>query len=175
MLAMMAVVAGVTTIAIYVAQRNLATEVSASLRGEFEGKLGALHTIQQIRHAALSERCRALVRKPRIHAALEDNALDLLYPSAQDELRDILAEVQPSPDGVAQALHAEFYRFLDANGTVLSPPDAAEVGNLSAQDELHLALSPRSVTSLCRPRPVRNNSATSPVKLRSTLAVPSLK
>jgi signal transduction histidine kinase len=140
MLAMMLVVAGVTVIAIYLAQRNLAAEVAASLRREFEEKLAALHSFQQIRHAALTERCRALVRKPRIHAALEDNALDLLYPSAQDELHDILAEVQPAADSVAQALHAKFYRFLDANGAVLSPPDAEEVGSITGEDENLLAL-----------------------------------
>ena len=38
----------------------------------------------------LVERCRALARRPRIHAALEDDALDLLYPSARDELADMM-------------------------------------------------------------------------------------
>ena len=38
-------------------------------------------------HAALAELCRSLVRKPRIHAALEDNALDLLYPAAPSSRR----------------------------------------------------------------------------------------
>jgi hypothetical protein len=33
--------------------------------------------------------------KPRIHAALEDNALDLLYPSAKDELRDLMDGGEP--------------------------------------------------------------------------------
>ena len=92
LVAMMLLVAGVTAIAIYVAQRNLAAEVAGSLQREFREKLALLHGVQKVRHAALSERCRALVRKPRIHAALEDNALDLLYPSAQDELRDLVRE-----------------------------------------------------------------------------------
>jgi hypothetical protein len=37
-----------------------------------------------------SKRGRDLAKRPRIHAALEDNALDLLYPSARDELRDLV-------------------------------------------------------------------------------------
>ena len=57
-----------------------------------------LHNVHEIRQAALAERCRALVRKPRIHAALEDNALDLLYPSAKDELRDITVDGRPVVD-----------------------------------------------------------------------------
>ncbi len=140
MLAMMGVVAGVTGIALYVAQRNLAAEESNSLRTQFREKLGALHNMQEVRHAMLTERCRSLVRRPRIHAALEDNALDLLYPSAQDELRDILAEVQSPGDKLVQALHAEFYRFLDAHGAVLSPTDSQVVGELSAEDELGLSV-----------------------------------
>jgi signal transduction histidine kinase len=141
LIAMMCVVASVTGIAIYVAQRNLAAEASNSLRREFQEKLASLHNVQEIRHAVLTERCRALVRKPRIHAALEDNALDLLYPSAQDELRDILTTVQSSGNGIAQALQAEFYRFLDAHGAVLSPSDAEAVGALSAGDESRLSVS----------------------------------
>jgi len=73
--------------------------------------------VEELRYAALAERCRALVEKPRIHAALEDNALDLLYPSAKDELRDIMEdEKNPQPDQISGVPHARFYRFLDRTG-----------------------------------------------------------
>jgi signal transduction histidine kinase len=141
MLAMMVLVAGITGIAIYAAQRNLAAEVSASLRRDFEEKLATLHSVQEVRHGVLTERCRALARKPRIHAALEDNALDLLYPSAQEELRDVLEAASESPNvALNPELHAQFYRFLDSKGGVLSPPNATAVGPLMPEEERQLAL-----------------------------------
>ena len=140
LVAMMLVVSAITAVGLYVAQRNLAAEVARDLQHEFQAELATLHNVQEVRRAALAERCRALVRKPRIHAALEDNALDLLYPSAQDELRDVMDENGPTSDPVAQALHAEFYRFLDLNGAVIAPPNMEDVGELGPADAAQLAL-----------------------------------
>jgi signal transduction histidine kinase len=83
------------------------------------------------------------VAKPRIHAALEDNALDLLYPSAKDELRDIMQdEKNPQPDQISGVPHARFYRFLDRTGALLPPPNPADVGLLRPEEEAQLALTP---------------------------------
>ncbi len=137
LVAMMLVVSAITALALYFAERNLTATVEQDLQREFQGELDALHHVQELRHAALVERCRALVRRARIHAALEDNALDLLYPSANDELRDLMgAGEEPS----AYALHAEFYRFLDRDGAVISPPRPAAVGALLPAEEAKLAL-----------------------------------
>lgn len=136
-IAMMLVVSALTVVALVIAQRNVATAVEGELRREFQGELAALHTVQELRHAVLAERCRALVRKPRIHAALEDDALDLLYPSARDELREIMAlDREPG----AYALHAEFYRFLDRRGAVIEPPENSDAGRLGPGEEAQLAL-----------------------------------
>lgn len=140
LVAMMVLVAAVTALGLYVQQRDLSAEVEHNLQHEFQGTLASLDNLQEVRHAALAERCRALVRRPRIHAALEDNALDLLYPSAKDELRDVMEEGGAVPDSAAYTLHAEFYRFLDFNGTVISPANLEDVGVLAPADELHLAL-----------------------------------
>jgi hypothetical protein len=35
---------------------------------------------------------------------------------------------ESSPEEAAPALHAKFYRFLDAGGGVLSPPNPKDVG-----------------------------------------------
>ena len=137
LLAMMIVVASITALGLYFEQRNLAAQAARDLQQQFENELAALHNIHDIRHAALAERCRALVSKPRIHAALEDNALDLLYPSARDELRDIM---QPANRGETHTLRAEFYRFLDSQGRVIPAGDVAEVGALFPQEEARLAL-----------------------------------
>ncbi|MEY2575892.1 MAG: two-component system, OmpR family, sensor kinase, partial [Verrucomicrobiota bacterium] len=88
LVAMMLVVAGLTGTGLYVAQRKANADIQRDLQRNFQADLAALHSVEELRYAALAERCRTLVAKPRIHAALEDNALDLLYPSAKDELRD---------------------------------------------------------------------------------------
>jgi len=138
---MMLVVAGLMAVGLYVAQRNATGALQQNLQRDFQADLAALHNVEEIRYAALAERCRTLVAKPRIHAALEDNALDLLYPSAKDELRDIMQdETSLKPDQISGVPHARFYRFLDRNGAVLPPPNPADVGILRADEEAQLAL-----------------------------------
>lgn len=123
-------VAGVTAVILYFAERSLARSAEQELQQQFRGELSALRNVRALREAALLERCRALVRKPRIHAALEDGALELLYPSARDELRDVMAASTPGQEATAYALHAEFYRFLDRHGTVITPASADDGGLL---------------------------------------------
>jgi hypothetical protein len=139
MAAMMILVLGVTlnvaqrrSTSLNVAQRKLTAEVNRDMQHVFRAELLLLDNLLTIRHAAMSARCQALVRKARIQAALEDDALDLLYPSAKDELRGLLQDV--SPDG-GPALHAEFYRFLDLNGRVIPPPDANGEGRRTPDEE----------------------------------------
>jgi len=138
--AMMLVVSGLTALGLYFAQRNVVANTGRDLQQKFQAELSWLHKVQELRHAALAERCRALASKPRIHAALEDNALDLLYPTAKDELRDLMEGEEPTPAATANSLHARFYRFLDSNGAVLSPPNPRDVGELNSEAERQLAL-----------------------------------
>ena len=138
---MMLVVVALTALGLFLAQRKVQIEAQVDLEQDFRNELATLHGVQEMRHAALAERCRALVQRPRIHAALEDNALDLLYPSAQDELRDIIQNEAPaSPEAPARGLSARFYRFLDGRGAVISPEDGANVGELKPEEEAQLAL-----------------------------------
>ena len=137
--AMMLVVSALTSLGFYLSQRTVAAGAERDSQQNFQAELSWLHKIQELRHAALAERCRALVAKPRIHAALEDNALDLLYPSAKDELRDLMEGNESSPEQGAETINAKFYRFLDSTGAVLSPPNPKDVGNLSAAAEGQLA------------------------------------
>jgi signal transduction histidine kinase len=137
--AMMLVVSAMTALGLYLAQRNVTANANRALEQDFQTELSSLDKLQELRHAALAERCRALAAKPRIHAALEDNALDLLYPSAKDELRDLMEGQEPPSDQAASTLHAKFYRFLDGDGSVLPPPNAKEVGALDRAAEAQLA------------------------------------
>lgn len=135
---MMLVVSVATGLALFVAERNLVTSVENDLQREFQAELETVHHLQALRQAALLERCRTLVRRPRIHAALEDDALDLLYPSARDELRDVMSPAEPA---LGSVLRAEFYRFLDRRGAVISAGAAAGAGALQADEEARLRLS----------------------------------
>lgn len=141
MAAMMLVVSVITALALYFANRNLELSVENSLQQQFRAELTALHNIQQLRLGALVERCRALVRRPRIQAALEDGALDLLYPSARDELRDVVRTGSAATLAESESvLSAEFYRFLDRSGALIPPQPADNVGSLAAEFEGRLTL-----------------------------------
>jgi signal transduction histidine kinase len=136
---MMLVVLALTALALYFAQRNVAVTAQRDLRENFQAEILSLHKVQALRNAALTERCRELVLKPRLHAALEDNALDLLYPTAKDELRDLMEDAARKGEG-ANSLQASFYRFLSSSGAIIPPPNPTEVGPLSREAEAQLTL-----------------------------------
>src|SRR6266498_4212501 len=117
--AMMIIVATLTGLGLYLAQRKVTADAERDLQDNFQAELSSLHKLEELRHAALAERCDVLAAKPRIHAAMEDNAIDLLYPSAKDELRDLMEGDEPPPEQATQSLHARFYRFLDGAGAVI--------------------------------------------------------
>eukprot|EP01035_Chromulina_nebulosa_P040423 gene40423-54670_t len=139
---MMLVVSAVTALGLTFSERNLTANTEREMEASFRADFTALSHAQALRVASLVERSRALVRRSRIQAALEDNALDLLYPSAREELRDLLAPAgTPASAPANAALRARFYRFLDLTGAIVSPPpNAPDVGALSATDEARLAL-----------------------------------
>ncbi|MGH8092423.1 MAG: sensor histidine kinase [Chthoniobacterales bacterium] len=135
LLAMMLVISALTSLGIFVAQRRAAGEAQTGLQHDFQLEIAALHRLQDLRNAAVADRSRTLAQNARIHAALEDNALDLLYPSAQEELRDLM---QQRP-GASEVLQAQFYRFLDSHGAVLVPPNDLGAGKLRPEEEARLA------------------------------------
>ncbi|MFZ0918296.1 MAG: HAMP domain-containing sensor histidine kinase [Candidatus Udaeobacter sp.] len=138
--AMMIIVATLTGLGFYLAQRKVTADAERNLQQIFQTELSSLDKLEELRHAALTDRCNALAAKSRIHAAIEDNAIDLLYPSAKDELRDLMEGKEPPPQQATQSLHARFYRFLDSNGAVIKPVNPHDVGELDAKAEAQLAL-----------------------------------
>ncbi|MGA7275615.1 MAG: HAMP domain-containing sensor histidine kinase, partial [Candidatus Udaeobacter sp.] len=138
--AMMIIVATLTGLGFYLAQRKVTADAERNLQQIFQAELSSLDKLEELRHAALTDRCNALAAKSRIHAAIEDNAIDLLYPSAKDELRDLMEGEEPPPQQATQSLHARFYRFLDSNGAVIKPLNPYDVGELDAKTEAQLAL-----------------------------------
>src|ERR1043166_8827477 len=138
--AIMIIVATLTALGFYLAQRRVTTDAERNLQETFQTELSSMHKVEELRHAALADRCIALVAKPRIHAAIEDDAIDLLYPTAKDELRDLMEGEEPPPEQAARFLHARFYRFLDDTGAVIKPPNPSDVGELDAATEAQLSL-----------------------------------
>ncbi len=130
---MMLVVAALTTLGLYIAQRHVAEEAENQLQREFSAALERIESARATRTAALAERCALLVRRARIHAAIEDDALDLLYPNARDELQDLMA-----PTGTG--LHAKFYRFLDQRGALIPGSNVRDIGPLTAEEAARLVL-----------------------------------
>ena len=135
------VVAALTALGVYLAERRAEATVENDFEHEFQGALAALRHVQELRQQEIAGRCDALVRNPRIHAALEDDALDLLYFNARDGLHDLVytAESHPEKEGPA-ALRACYYRFLDARGAIIQPPAVKKVGELTALEEQQLAV-----------------------------------
>ena len=131
-IAMMLVVSAVTALGIYLGQGRVTANAKRDLRQTFQAELSGLDKLQELRHATLAERCSLLAEKPRIHAALEDNALDLLYPSAKDELRDLMEGSNVSSERAAGSLQARFCRFLDRTGAVLSPTPGSATRSMAS-------------------------------------------
>jgi len=138
--AMMVIVATLTGLGFYLAQQKVTADAERNLQESFQAELSSMHKLEELRHAALADRCDTLATKSRIHAAIEDNAIDLLYPSAKDELRDLMEGDEPPPEKAARSLHAKFYRFLDTKGAVIKPLNPSDVGELDAKTEAQLAL-----------------------------------
>jgi len=168
--AIMIIVAALTALGLYLAQRKVTADAERNLQENFQAELSALHKLEELRHAALADRCNALAAKSRIHAAIEDNAIDLLYPSAKDELRDLMEGEEPPPEQGAQSLHATFYRFLDGTGSVLKPPNPKEVGPLDAKAEDQLSLTKLPETQQIGY--VQENGGTDGGAVAEVLAVP---
>lgn len=142
LITMMLVITALTAVVIVVAERNLTANVEDRLQSSFRAELETFHHGQELRQAALLERVRTLVRRARLHAAIEDDALDLLYPSATDELRDLMGSTRSAvaDASTAYSLRAEFYRFLDRTGSLIPVQAPHGAGELDAADEAKLRL-----------------------------------
>lgn len=136
---MMLVVGALTTFGLYFAQHHADREAEHEVERDFRAALDGLQAARETRILALQQRCLTLVQKARIHAALEDDALDLLYPNARDELSDMMAETEVGPRGTP-ALHAKFWRFLDARGAVIPAATSTDFGLLTPTEAARLAL-----------------------------------
>src|SRR5207249_11667330 len=91
LVAIMLVVSAIMAFGLYLAQRNVTAAAQRDLQQNFQAELSSLDKVQKFRHAAIAERCSKLASRPRIHAALEDKALDPLYPTPKDDMLGLMA------------------------------------------------------------------------------------
>ena len=136
---MMLVVLAVTTATVYLAEENRRTNYQRTLDAQFQNQVQSFLKIQEAQSEAITEKCRALSHAVRLRAALEERDVDDLYRNALTELDGILAHPGTSPGDPPDAVRASFFRFLDAEGTVLSPEN--HPAGLTDQPSLHEALS----------------------------------
>ena len=112
----MVIVATLTALGFYLAQRRVTADAERNLQQTFQTELSSMHKVEELRYAALADRSVALVDKPRIHAAIEDDAMDLLYPSAKDELRDLMEGEGRRPSQQHDLCTPDFIAFSTTGG-----------------------------------------------------------
>lgn len=127
LLAMGALAALATFAAVLVARAQLAAAQATETELRFATAFAGQQALQSLRAELLAERARVLATRPRLHAALEDDALDLLYLAARDDLRETLID-PTSPGENRPTLRARFYRFADAAGQIVPPPASIDTG-----------------------------------------------
>ena len=117
---MMFVILGVTIAAVYLAEQNRRTNHQQALDAQFQNQVQSFLKAQQTQLEAITEKCRSLAHAVRVRAALEERDVDDMYQNALTELEGTL---DVTPEKPADAIRASFFRFLDAQGTLLSPQD----------------------------------------------------
>jgi len=140
LLAMMLVVAAVTLTTLSVTQRWVERAYARVSLERFAAEANAFAAVQDARLAGARAAVLGLARSVRLTAALREREPELLYKSAVDELRHVLA---PDPD-VGALPPASFFRIIDADGVVLPPPAGSraapiEDGNAGWQRQLAVA------------------------------------
>ena len=125
LLAMMAVVIGVTVATILATQSRVQQTYERIFKSQVEIQIQFFTRLQEARLGGVRQKCRDLNRSVRLRAALEEADAEVLYDrnNALSELRDILAESSPEAtrdDRPAQN-RAAFLAFVDAQGQIVAP------------------------------------------------------
>lgn len=139
LLAMMLVVAAVTGATLYLAEKSLRANHDAALEAQFQNQVRSFLAMQEAQSSEIADKCRALAHSVRLRAALEERDFDDLYRNALPELQAVFAE--PNSNQLEfPSVRASFFRFFDANGTVV--PAAEYPAGLTDEKTLDEALAP---------------------------------
>jgi signal transduction histidine kinase len=140
-LAIMMVVAALTTTALMIVQHKLSTDAETAMQREFQRTFDAMSNVHSLRYAMLLERCRELGRKVVLH--LETNHPPESQP--YQVMQEVLADIVEAPEGIeshheGDGFHAEFCRLLDPAGAVIEPGPAMWAGPLLPDESAQLKL-----------------------------------
>ncbi len=144
LLAMALVVAGVSAATLLVTQQRVQVNYERMFRKQFERQIGYFTALQDARLAAIKEQCLKFSHSVRLIAAMDQPEIDTtdLYQIAEGELREVWGDLiggrrtaGPVP---TRKLRAAFFRFLDAKGEVLPPPQNLRGRALSPLMKRHL-------------------------------------
>ncbi|MFI5335402.1 MAG: sensor histidine kinase [Opitutales bacterium] len=139
--AIMLVTTIATLVVLFYAQQRLAVEAEVGMRHGFQRAFDAVHNVDELRNEMLLDRCEELVRKLNLDAGSVPNRPAQLYPDTHEVLHDIMGEEEgQSSEKADDSFHAEFYRFLDAEGRVLEPAPADGAGRLLPGEAAQLRL-----------------------------------
>ncbi|HLP07611.1 MAG TPA: HAMP domain-containing sensor histidine kinase [Opitutaceae bacterium] len=137
-LTIMAVVSLITVGVLWMAHRRVAETVTRGLTREFQQTFASLHDVQEMRRAALVERCLELVERLGVSAG--EDFRQRLYTHGVEVLGDTIEVDEDHEARERRQFHVEFVRFLDPDGRFIEPPAGAPVGMLTPGEEAQLTL-----------------------------------
>jgi signal transduction histidine kinase len=118
---MMLVVLAVTTATVYLVEKNRRANQQQVLDAQFQSRVQSFLKIQEAQSDIVTEKCLVISHAVRLRAALEERDIDDLYQNALTELEGMLQGTSPVSENAPDVTRASFFRFLDAEGSVLSP------------------------------------------------------
>ena len=128
-LAMMLVVAGVSVTTLFITQRRVQGAYEKTFRNQFERQINYFTGLQETRLGTVKEQCLKLSQSAPLLIALEQERIDpeTLYGTASNELRIVLVsafqEARMAGNTGPRKITGTFFRFLDARGKPIEPPD----------------------------------------------------
>jgi class 3 adenylate cyclase len=129
-LAMMLVVAGVSIATLFVTQQRVQRNYERMFRRQFDWQINYFTSLQDARLGAVKEQCQKLSSSVRLIAALEASPIDanVLYDTTADEQKRVLLvsmfqEVRMAGIEGSRRVQANLFRFLDADGKAIQPPE----------------------------------------------------
>jgi signal transduction histidine kinase len=138
LLTLMLVVLTVTSVTLYLAEKNLRANHQSALDAEFQNQMRSFFAMQEAQSKAIKDQCLTLSHSVRLRAALEERDVDDLYRNALPELQGIFEGEDVAGARANDSVLASFFRFLDRDGEILSPGN--QPAGLRDQRLLHQAL-----------------------------------
>ncbi|MDX1952839.1 MAG: adenylate/guanylate cyclase domain-containing protein [Verrucomicrobiota bacterium] len=138
--AMALVVIGVTGATLLVTRQKVEAAYRAIFREQFQTQFQFFTQLQDTRLGAVQENCLTFVNSVRLIAAMNEFVQEKDLSTAKDLYDNARNELSKPGSGGGSVRQPSFFRFLDASGKVITPPDAdaglyqvAGAGNLEEQ------------------------------------------